>query len=232
MIDRASGIYKIVHKESGKQYIGSAVDMYRRRVYHLVDLRKNKHRSQKLQRAWNKYGENAFEFFTILHCDKEDLIAYEQFCLDLYGAVAIGYNNSPTAGSSLGVKHTDETRERMRQANLGKKLSPEHISKMKKTRKETIARLGYYHSPETCQKISSSSRGKPKPANTEAQKAKISAALKGRPKPPRTKEHILKIAKAKRGVKLPPRSPDHMKTHWINRRANALKKKLLQEGMV
>jgi len=41
-------------------------------------------------------------------------------------------NISPTAGSSLGIKRSDETKEKYRQAKLGTKLSKESIEKRTK----------------------------------------------------------------------------------------------------
>lgn len=79
-----SGIYKITHVSSEKMYIGSAVSIRRRITTHKHSLKKGSHHSQKLQRAWNKYGEDAFEFKTVLVCSRENLLMYEQTCIDGY----------------------------------------------------------------------------------------------------------------------------------------------------
>lgn len=56
------GIYFIVNKNNGKIYIGSSVNIKQRISKHKSDLKKNKHHSYLLQRAWNKDGEESFEF--------------------------------------------------------------------------------------------------------------------------------------------------------------------------
>ena len=56
------GIYQIKNLVNGKIYIGSSVDLKRRRKHHFVDLRRNVHHCKYLQRAWNKYGETKFKF--------------------------------------------------------------------------------------------------------------------------------------------------------------------------
>ena len=77
-----TGIYKITCKENNKFYIGSSKNLEKRCQKHLNDLRKNKHINIHLQRAYNKYGENAFIFNVIEKCSYEDLLIREQFYLD------------------------------------------------------------------------------------------------------------------------------------------------------
>ena len=58
-----SGVYAIVHRDSGTTYIGSTIRSFaHRKCEHLYDLRNNNHTNPHLQRAWNKYGEDAFCF--------------------------------------------------------------------------------------------------------------------------------------------------------------------------
>lgn len=102
---QASGIYEIVNTVNGKRYIGSSVNLRKRRGEHWRDLRLGKHHSSKLQRAWNKYGEASFKFLPILTCAKSMLLFYEQQLLD---KVKPEYNILPRAGSSLGSKRTPE----------------------------------------------------------------------------------------------------------------------------
>ena len=55
-------IYKIVNKENGKFYIGSTIEPQRRKKRHFDDLRNKRHHCLFLQRAYDKYGVDSFEF--------------------------------------------------------------------------------------------------------------------------------------------------------------------------
>lgn len=55
-----AGVYKISNSSNGKCYIGSSIDIDRRRLEHFSALLHNKHINQHLQNAYNKYGEGMF----------------------------------------------------------------------------------------------------------------------------------------------------------------------------
>lgn len=78
---------------------------------HRLELCRKTHHSSKLQRAWNKYGVNAFTFEVLLYCDPENCLMYEQIALDHYKPE---YNINPCAYSRLGAKHTDGSKAKMR----------------------------------------------------------------------------------------------------------------------
>ena len=63
-------IYKIINKENGKFYLGSAENCHKRQLRHFRDLRKGRHHNLYLQRAWNKYGEKSFSFEFIQDCNE------------------------------------------------------------------------------------------------------------------------------------------------------------------
>src|SRR5579859_5751742 len=100
-IPNVSGIYRITCTTNGMFYIGSAVNLYRRWVTHRSDLRNNKHRNPKMQRAFNKYGEEAFAFEVLeLVLLPEMLIAREQHYFDTMKPFGKrGYNIAKVAGS-------------------------------------------------------------------------------------------------------------------------------------
>jgi group I intron endonuclease len=106
------GIYKIQSKRNPERiYIGSAVNLYHRWICHLHDLRKNKHHSGRLQNHYNKYGEADLVYEPLLCCDKEELISQEQFFIDSYNPF---FNVCKVAGSILGLKRSDEMRNKMK----------------------------------------------------------------------------------------------------------------------
>jgi group I intron endonuclease len=129
----ASGIYKIVNTKNGKLYVGSAVNIIKRWGEHLCLLRHGIHHSPHFQYAYNKDAEESFKFEIIELVDnKEYLIPKEQIWLDHYQSYIdkLGYNIHHIAGSPLGMKHTDKTKEKISIANKGRKLSPEHKAKL------------------------------------------------------------------------------------------------------
>lgn len=75
-----SGIYSIWGED--KYYIGSAKDIGRRWNEHLYSLRNKKHRNQKLQNFYNKYGEKSLTICIIEECDYTSLLDREQYYLD------------------------------------------------------------------------------------------------------------------------------------------------------
>lgn len=101
-----SGVYQIIHVESGRKYVGSAADVGKRIGTHKACLRRNKHVNIALQKAYNKYGEDAFCFEKILKCSVNELVLHEQRLIDELNAHASkgGYNIRIIAESSLGVR--------------------------------------------------------------------------------------------------------------------------------
>lgn len=149
-----SGIYIILNKINGKAYVGSAANLEARLYYHKNTLQKRIHVNIYLQRAWDKYGEENFEFRIVLYCNNKERLLREQELIDEYISKNIAYNIYPTAGSPLGSIHSKDTKE-----------------KMSNTRKEywkTVEHLfgtdnpfyGKQHTKITKEKISKSNKGK------------------------------------------------------------------------
>src|SRR5690242_10643411 len=97
-----SGIYAIKQRGKERYYVGQSTDIEKRWVDHRVVLRGNRHHSKFLQNAWNKAGEDAFEWL-ILHLtdDADELTALEQWYIDTLPSV---FNARPAADSMLGFK--------------------------------------------------------------------------------------------------------------------------------
>ncbi len=174
----SSGVYKITCLANKKIYIGSALHLCNRRRRHFNVLRQNKHENPYLQRAWNKYGEQAFTFEVLEQVLPISLTAREQYWLNkLKPFGRRGFNILHEAGSALGMKHTPEALEKMR----GRKLSPEHIEKVRR------ARLGQKQSAERIEKNRQSQLGKK--MSPEARE-KIGRANRGKTLSPETREKV------------------------------------------
>ena len=76
------GIYKIENILDGKKYIGSSVNIKKRFIRHKCDLNRGKHHNIFLQRSYNLYGKNNFNFEIIEECSLEELKIVEQRYLD------------------------------------------------------------------------------------------------------------------------------------------------------
>jgi group I intron endonuclease len=88
-----------------------------------------------ISRAILKYGYSNFKLEILCHCKPEECVAIEQHCLD---NLPHEYNILPTAGSSLGHLHSEETKAKMRKAALGVKLSEETRQKISEAAKNRI----------------------------------------------------------------------------------------------
>ena len=134
----SAAIYKIENRVNGKCYVGSAVDFRHRKNVHLSQLRHGKHHNIYLQRSFNKYGAECFKFEILELVDtSEELIPLEQHYLD---TLKPEYNISPTAGSLLGYRHTEEARRKISKAVAGRK-NPNYGCKHTAEVKRMISKL-------------------------------------------------------------------------------------------
>jgi group I intron endonuclease len=183
MADKTNtGIYEIVNLVNGKRYIGSAVNFAGRWSEHRRQLKTKTHHSRYLQRSWDRYGPDAFDFLVIEFCDPADLIAREQFAIDAFRPE---FNTCRIAGSTLGIKYTPEAKARVSAALKGK-------------------RSGIKRDPSSVGKMAASHRGRKR---SEETRKRISTAKVGSKMPPRSEEHRLKLSAAQKGRK---KSPEHL----------------------
>lgn len=155
-----TGVYLIENLANGRRYVGSANSLKKRFREHRRQLSEGRHHSRFLQRAWNKYGPLFFRFRVVAYCSRDDLLFYEQRLID---GLKPDYNTSPTAGSQLGYRHTEETRRKMSVARRRNPSSP---------------RKGMRHTPETLAKLSESRKGKGTGARPEEVRLKVAASMR------------------------------------------------------
>jgi group I intron endonuclease len=128
-----SGIYCIRHKISNKRYIGSTYcNFYDRFCAHRSTLNRNCHSSILMQRAWNKYGADAFAFEVLelgtIELDKREIYYINQYNSSLS---KFGYNISKeTNNARLGHQQSEKSRKKISKKLKGIKRSNKTIKKM------------------------------------------------------------------------------------------------------
>lgn len=139
------GVYCVLNIIDNKKYIGSSWYVGVRLWEHYNDLIKNKHYNCRLQRAFNKHEEENFEFHLLEICNKDELLNREQYYMDLFESYnkIYGYNICPTANRTV---ISEETREKLKQANGGEnngfynkkhtKETKKRFSKLRKGKKK------------------------------------------------------------------------------------------------
>lgn len=157
------GVYHILNTVNGKSYIGSSQNIELRWRIHRNDLRKGRHHSRHLQRAWDIDGEDAFLFEVLANCQIEDLLIQEQLLIDTRKAFVgdFGYNTSAFAKSRRGVKHSDEVRAKMREAARNRAPKGDSYKEAQSARMKRAHAEGRLFTPEHRQRISESLKGRP-----------------------------------------------------------------------
>lgn len=200
-------IYGIINKTNGKLYVGSALNVKVRVRQHFNRLRANEHISKHFQGSFNKHGESVFAVIVLeVVNDPAQLLSREQHYLDLLQPFRnSGYNSSPTAGSTLGIKRPPFSAEwiaKISEAHKGEKNHFYGKTHSEETRKvissKTKARMadptvnyfygkrftgeqnymfGKTHTPEAREKIRTASKGR---KHTDKAKHQMSEFRRGR----------------------------------------------------
>jgi group I intron endonuclease len=183
-----SGIYQIVNTVNGKRYIGSAVDLRRRWNSHRSHAARGVHHSHILQAAWNKYGPGAFSFTIIERCDRENILAREQYYIN---TLLPEYNIALTVTAPMsGMNHTPEAKALISKLLRGRKRTPEQCARNSEVHKGMPAwNRGRKATPEECRKNSEGQKGK---KLSEEHRQKISLGGKGKKKSESWKKAIIK----------------------------------------
>ena len=189
-------IYKATNLINNKSYIGQTIFTLNKRKYSHADSASHGS-NYAIHRAIRKYGEENFKWEVLCECDTiEVLNEKEQFYIKEYKTFGKnGYNMTKGGCGSLGYVASDETREKLRKAMIGRKLTDEwkqkiskaHIGKPKSEKHRLsmmgrvgINNLGKKHSEETKRKISEAHKGKVFSKET-IEKMKINNTGEGNP---------------------------------------------------
>lgn len=140
------GIYEIKNKLNKNVYIGkTAMNFGDRWDSHRALLRSNKHFNKHLQNAWNKYGEENFEFNIVKECSlDDDLDLLEKDYIKKFKEENLSYNmtDGGDGGCWLGKHLTDEAKRKIGEKNrinmTGRKLSEETRKKMSESQLKRV----------------------------------------------------------------------------------------------
>lgn len=127
-------IYYIKNKTTGKIYIGQTTTKvaYRWRG-HIRELERNSHKNSYLQRSWNKYGKNDFEFSILCECQSlEELNRKEIEYISKYNSTAENDGYNLTEGGKNGL-HLQVTKNLMSKKRSGIFWSDERKENRSKT---------------------------------------------------------------------------------------------------
>ena len=113
-----SGIYRWINIVNNKNYTGSSINLGRRfkEYYNYNHISKAK-RNVPIHNALLKYGYSSFKLQVLEYCDIPNLIEREQYYMDI---LKPEYNVLTVAGSVLGFKHSEATKELFRLSRLGR----------------------------------------------------------------------------------------------------------------
>lgn len=207
-----AGIYKLTCKINGKIYIGKAVNIHNRLVRHRYSS-ENPQGKSCFENSMIKYGWDAFDveiLETVENFDKlkdnTPLLERESYYINLYKSTNkdVGYNICKYSTDRTGMKHSEETKEKMRQPRS-------EITKEKMRQ----ANLGKKLSEDTKKKISESSSGR---TFTEEHKENLRLAS---PKRVFSVESKLKMSLANLGKKRSDESREKMRQAKLARKDNS-----------
>ena len=181
---KGPAIYCILNMINGKMCIGSTSNLRSRWAVYYSGLSRNVYKNKHLQYAWNKYGQENFQFILLEKIEFLDdknklnkiLRAREQQYFDKINPSnpKIGYNSNEIADGLIGFKHSDKSKKNMSLAkigeknhNFGKHFSDEHKKNIsianKNSEKAKLASensKGRIVNDETREKISRGNSGK------------------------------------------------------------------------
>jgi len=158
-VNQVMGVYAIINEINGNRYIGSSCDIGRRWAEHATALEHGYHHNKYLQRAYKKYGKNAFKFVLIETAGSvEQLQNAEDWFLK---TLKPEYNMTLGVVGTFGYHHTEESKAKMSVAKQG--VNHPYFGKKRPAivcQRISDGQRGKKLTPEQCKAISERNKGK------------------------------------------------------------------------
>ena len=195
MKNHISGIYLIRDLINNKVYVGQSKSCTTRWRNHLYGLKNKRHLNGYLQSVFNDHGVDCFQYEILEICEEELRGERERYWIEHYKSNDLNYGYNLQYGGRLNRNHSEETKEKQRQAKLGIVFSDEHKRKIGLASRGNTAMLGKHHSEETKLKMSLACLGKKR---SEETKQKMREANLGKKL---SDEHRRKLSESHKGQK-------------------------------
>jgi group I intron endonuclease len=208
---KSYAIYRI-KSPSGKIYIGkdeyfpSRMNSHRR----IAENPRKVEYNSPIHRAIRKYGWSVMIVEVVDQNAKsvEELKRREKIWIRLHKSKHKGYNQTLGGDGTQGFKHSDSTKEKLRQMKLGTKMPKDYCRLL------GLRRLGTKHSEETKQRIAAGNRGK---IVADITKQKLRIVRLGKPLSIKNREAIRLAMKKFSGVPIPTKRKQRIKRSHLKR---------------
>jgi group I intron endonuclease len=237
-----SGIYCLTHRDTGRRYVGSSVNIRNRMRSHLYFARKDA--GICISRAIRKYGAKSFDAHVVCFAELSEIPKIETHFIEVWNTAGpLGFNTFATATANYGHGVSQATRLRLSEIHKGRvpskacrlaqkerlktwKPSPQHLAALiagaKKKKPQgfsirlSMANLGKKHSEESKAKMRAAKLGK-KQSPEHIEKARLTRIGKKH-----TAEWNAKISAGHKGKIVSPETKAKLsaivKSWWANKK--------------
>ena len=145
---KISGVYQIVNTITGDFYIGSSIDLERRKREHFCEYYWKHNPNKPLYKDMKQYGKDNFLFKPVWLCNPEELKKYEQIAIEKYNPkynVCAAYTglSKEEYNKQYNKQYKKEHADSIKQ--YSKQYYKENATVKKQYRKEHVDNIKQYH---------------------------------------------------------------------------------------